>query len=182
LASRGIRLPEGGPDDPPEAETVRGLGNRKNEELLRTIERDGVAVYEGSRRFLEAARAAGLRRVVVSSSANTAAVLEATGLAPLIEERVDGRTAEAERLAGKPAPDTFLAGARRVGVTPTQAAVFEDAIAGVQAGRAGRFGFVVGVNRRGAEHGRQLSEQGADVVVADLADLMAARAAGEQHT
>jgi beta-phosphoglucomutase family hydrolase len=172
LRSRDIELPEGEPDDPPEAETVRGLGNRKNEELLRSIERDGVEVYAGSRRFLRAAQDAGLRRVVVSSSANTAAVLKATGLAALIEARVDGRTIEAEHLAGKPAPDTFVAGARLVGATPLQAAVFEDAIAGVQAGRAGNFGFVVGVNRHGDDHHRQLREQGADVVVADLAELL----------
>lgn len=181
LRSRGIELPEGEPDDPPEAETVRGVGNRKNEELLHTIERDGVDVYPGSRRFLEAARDAGLRRVVVSSSANTAAVLKVTGLAELVEERVDGRTIEAERLAGKPAPDTFLAGARRVGAAPAAAAVFEDAIAGVQAGRAGKFGFVVGVNRHGPEHRQQLCEQGADVVVADLAELMTKHEAERQH-
>ena len=172
LRSRGIELPEGQPDDPPDAETVRGLGNRKNDELLRTIERDGVAVYDGSRRFLTAARDAGLRRVVVSSSANTATVLQATGLQELVEARVDGHTIEAEHLAGKPAPDTFLIGARRVGATPAQAAVFEDAIAGVQAGRAGKFGFVVGVNRHGPDHRCQLSEQGADIVVADLAELI----------
>ena len=180
LRSRGIELPEGQKDDPPDADTVSGLGNRKNEELLRTIDRDGVTVYEGSRRFLTAARDAGLHRVVVSSSANTATVLQATGLHALVEARVDGHTIEAEHLAGKPAPDTFLAGARRVGATPAQAAVFEDAIAGVQAGRAGKFGFVVGVNRHGPGHRFQLSEQGADVVVADLAELITERPAEGQ--
>lgn len=180
LRSRGIELPEGQPDDPPDADTVSGLGNRKNEELLRTIERDGVAVYEGSRRFLTIARDAGLHRVVVSSSANTATVLQATGLHELVEARVDGHTIEAEHLAGKPAPDTFLAGARCVGAAPEQAAVFEDAIAGVQAGRAGAFGFVVGVNRHGPDHRHRLSEQGADIVVDDLAELLSAGTAEGQ--
>jgi len=170
LASRGITLPEGGPDDPPDAETVTGLGNRKNEALLKTIERDGVEVYEGSRRYLEAARDAGLRRAVVSSSANTRQVLEVTGLADLVEARVDALTATEQGLAGKPAPDTFLAGARALGVEPSQAVVFEDALAGVEAGRAGKFGHVVGVDRVGQADA--LREHGADVVVADLDELL----------
>lgn len=170
LASRGITLPEGQAEDPREAETVNGLANRKNEALLRRISEDGVEVFQGSRRYLQAARAAGLRRVVVSSSANTAAVLEVTGLAALVEGRVDGVTIREQRLQGKPAPDTFWAGARCAEVEPAQAAVFEDAVAGVAAGRAGRFGYVVGVDRVG--HAAALRAAGADVVVTDLADLL----------
>lgn len=170
LASRGITLPEGDPDDPPDADTVSGLGQRKNAELLRRVERDGVEVFEGSVRYLRAARDAGLRRVVVSSSTNTEAVLARTGLASLVEGRVDGVTLAREHLAGKPAPDSYLAGAALVGVPPAQAAVFEDSLAGVAAGRAGRFGFVVGVDRVG--HERALRDHGADVVVRDLAELL----------
>jgi len=170
LASRGIRLPEGNPDDGPGVETVHGLGNRKNEALLRRIQEQGVEVFEGSRRYLETARDAGLRRVVVSSSANTAEVLEVTGLAALVEGWIDGRTIAAQGLRGKPAPDTFLAGARYVGAAPAQAAVFEDALAGVAAGRAGGFGFVVGVDRTG--HPDALRAHGADIVVSDLAELL----------
>lgn len=173
LASRGIELPEGAADDPPDAPTVQGLGNRKNSLLLATIARDGVAVYEGSRRYLQAAAAAGLRRAVVSSSANTAQVLEVTGLAALVELRVDGVTAREEQLAGKPAPDTFLRAAELLGVQPRQAAVFEDALAGVQAGRAGHFGHVVGVDRVG--QAAALTRHGADTVVQDLAQLLEAQ-------
>lgn len=172
LRSRGIELPEGDADDPPGAQTVHGLGNRKNAALQEAIERDGVTVYEGSRRYLRAARAVGLRHVVVSSSANTEQVLRVTGLLPLVEDRVDGVTIAQRGLAGKPAPDTFVEGARRVDATPGQSAVFEDALAGVEAGRAGRFGFVVGVNRVSGEHGRQLREHGASVVVNDLSELL----------
>lgn len=171
LASRGITLPEGDPDDPPGAETINGLGNRKNEALLQAIEEDGVEVFEGSRRYLEAARDAGLRRVVVSSSANTETVLQVTGLAEYIEGRIDGVTLRTQQdLQGKPAPDTFLAGARCVDVEPAQAAVFEDALAGVEAGRAGGFGYVVGVDRVGQADA--LREHGADIVVSDLAELL----------
>ncbi len=170
LASRGISLPEGGADDPPDAETVHGIGRRKNDEVVRRIHTDGVEVFAGSRRYLEAAAAAGLRRAVVSSSANTAAVLEVSGLAPLVELRVDGVTIREEGIAGKPAPDTFLTAARRLGVAPGQAAVFEDALAGVAAGRAGDFGIVVGVDRTG--QAAALREHGADVVVSDLAELL----------
>jgi beta-phosphoglucomutase family hydrolase len=177
LASRGIALPEGHPDDDPGTETVYGLGNRKNEALLRRIRGEGVAVFEGSRRYLEAARDAGLRRVVVSSSANTREVLAATGLDRLVEGRIDGLTIVAEGLRGKPAPDTFLAGARCVGVEPPRAAVFEDALAGVAAGRAGGFGFVVGVDRTG--HADALRVHGADVVVRDLAELLNGRGDAE---
>jgi beta-phosphoglucomutase family hydrolase len=135
LTARGIELPEGQSSDPPAAETVRGLGNRKNELVLRLIREGGVEVYDGSVRYLEAARDAGLRRAVVSSSANTRDVLVAAGIEGFFEARIDGVVAEREGLKGKPAPDTFLAGARALDVAPTQAAVFEDALAGVTAGR-----------------------------------------------
>lgn len=170
LASRGIELPEGAGDDPLEAETVHGLGTRKNELVLCLIAERGVHAYEGSVRFLEAAREAGLRRAVVSASANTRDVLAAAGIAELFEVRVDGVVAEREQLRGKPAPDTFLAAARALAVAPAQAAVFEDALAGVEAGRAGGFGCVVGVDRVG--HADALRAHGADVVVADLAELL----------
>ena len=170
LASRGIELPEGDPSDPPDRGTVCGLGNRKNVTLLRQIRENGVNVFEGSRRYLEAARDAGLRRAVVSSSANTREVLEVTGLAPLIEVVVDGVTIREEGLRGKPAPDTFLVAAERLGVPPANAAVFEDALAGVEAARAGGFGYVVGVDRVG--QAAALRTRGADVVVSDLAELL----------
>jgi beta-phosphoglucomutase family hydrolase len=172
LASRGISLPEGDADDGADAQTVLGLGNRKNGLLLERIHSDGVAVYDGSRRYLEAARDAGLRRVVVSSSANTADVLHVTGLDRLVEGRVDGVTLAQQHLRGKPAPDSFLAGAALVGVQAAQAVVFEDATSGVQAGQAGKFGYVVGVNRIDDKHAQALREQGADVVVRDLAELL----------
>ncbi len=172
LASRGITLPEGAMDDPPEAETVYGVGNRKNRLLLAHIRTQGVQVYEGSRDYLRAARDAGLRRCVVSSSANTADVLRVTGLDEFVEARVDGLTLVQRGLPGKPAPDAFLAGAELFDVPPAQAAVFEDATSGVQAGRAGHFGIVVGVNRLDQEHEDALREHGADIVVRDLADLL----------
>jgi beta-phosphoglucomutase family hydrolase len=170
LASRGITLPEGSPDDPASDETVYGLGNRKNAILLDLIRAGGLAPYPGSVRYLEAARAAGLRCAVVSSSANAGEVLEATGLARYLDARVDGVTIREQLLPGKPAPDTFLAAAKLLGVTPPQAAVFEDALAGVQAGRAGGFGFVVGVDRVG--HADALRAHGAHIVVRDLAELL----------
>lgn len=170
LASRGIVLPDGEPDDSPDADTVYGVGNRKNQALLKRIEQDGVRVFEGSRRYLEAVRAAGLAVAVVSSSANTAQVLAVTGLAAFIEQRVDGVTIRELGLAGKPAPDAFLTAADRVGVEPRRAAVFEDALAGVEAGRAGGFGAVVGVNRH--DQADELRAHGATVVVADLAELL----------
>jgi len=170
LASRGIRLPEGAPDDPPGRETVAGLGNRKNALVLELIARDGVEVYDGSARYLRAAADAGLRRALVSSSANTRAVLEAVGLLDAFEVIVDGVVAAQRGLKGKPAPDTFLQGARELGVAPAAAVVFEDALAGVEAGRAGRFGCVVGVNR--ADQADALREHGATIVVDDLAELL----------
>jgi beta-phosphoglucomutase family hydrolase len=174
LRSRGIELPEGDPDDPTdqpiEQVSVNGLGNRKNDIVQRRIREDGVEVYDGSVRYLHAVRAAGLKTAVVSSSANTAEVLKVTGLTDLFDARVDGQVARERNLPGKPKPDTFLAGAADLGVEATQAAVFEDALAGVEAGRAGGFGLVVGVDRVGQRDA--LKEHGADVVVDDLADLL----------
>jgi beta-phosphoglucomutase family hydrolase len=170
LQSRGIDLPMGSPQDPPDAETVHALGTRKNNLVLELIRRQGVEPYEGSVRFAEAAREAGLRRAVVSSSTNCRDVLATAGIDQLFEEVIDGVVAEREGLAGKPAPDTFLAGARRLGADPGQAAVFEDALAGVEAGRAGNFGWVVGVDRSG--QAEALRRRGADVVVEDLAELL----------
>jgi beta-phosphoglucomutase family hydrolase len=173
LASRGIRLPDGGPDDPPDAETVHALGRRKNELVLRRITEDGVGVYPGSQRYLSAVRQAGLRTAVVSSSTNATEVLAVTGLADALDVRIDGVAAERQHLAGKPAPDTFLAAAEALGVPPVRAVVFEDALAGVAAGRAGKFGFVIGVDRVG--QAEELHKHGADVVVTDLADLLVPR-------
>jgi HAD superfamily hydrolase (TIGR01509 family) len=170
LASRGIELPQGTPADPPEAETIDGLGNRKNELVLKLIREHGVQPYEGSVRYVHAAKDAGLRCAVVSSSTNTHDVLKAAGIDDLFDQIVDGVVAEREHLKGKPAPDTYLAGARAVGVEPHEAAVFEDALAGVEAGRAGSFGIVVGVDRAG--QAEALRAHGADVVVKDLAELL----------
>jgi beta-phosphoglucomutase family hydrolase len=172
LASRHITLPEGEPDDPPDRETIHGVGNRKNELLQHRIKADGVRVYEGSRRYLAAARDAGLRRAVVSSSANTADVLRVTGLDEYVEARVDGVTIVEQHLSGKPAPDSFLEGARQLGVAAAQAVVFEDATAGVEAGARGHFGYVVGVNRLDERHAADLKAHGATVVVGDLAELL----------
>jgi beta-phosphoglucomutase family hydrolase len=169
LASRGITLPDGTPNDPPTAETVYGLGNRKNVELLKKIDEDGVEVYDGSVAYLKAAAAAGLRRIVVSSSANTKQVLDVTGLGQYIEGRIDGVTLREQNIPGKPSPAPYLAGAALAGVAPEQAAVFEDAISGVQSGRAGHF-FVVGVDRVG--QAGALRDNGADVVVQDLSELL----------
>jgi beta-phosphoglucomutase family hydrolase len=170
LASRGIELPEGDPSDPPSAETVHGLGNRKNELVLALLKRDGVESYEGSVRYVHAVREAGLHTAVVSASANCREVLEAAGIEDLFEVRIDGVVVEERHLRGKPAPDTFLAAAKELGVEPGGAAVFEDALAGVEAGRAGNFGFVVGVDRTGQRDA--LRQHGADIVVSDLAELL----------
>jgi beta-phosphoglucomutase family hydrolase len=170
LESRGIDLPMGSPSDPSEAETIHALGTRKNDLVLELIRQEGVEPYEGSVRFAEAARDQGLRRAVVSSSTNCKDVLEAAGIDHLFEVRIDGVVAERDGLAGKPAPDTFLAGARALDAEPSEAAVFEDAQAGVEAGRAGDFGWVVGVDRTG--QAEALRRRGADVVVDDLAELL----------
>ena len=170
LASRHVDLPDGTPDDPPDANTVAGLGNRKNDLVQRLIREDGVQVYDGSMRYVKAVRDAQLRTAVVSSSKNTDEVLAAAGIAGLFDDVVDGHAVEDRGLHGKPAPDTFLAAARDLDVEPGNAAVFEDALAGVEAGRAGGFGFVVGVNR--SDEAEALRAHGADVVVDDLGELL----------
>ena len=170
LRSRGIALPEGGPSDPPDAPTVHGLSNGKNDRVLALLAAGAVEVYQGSVRYVRACRDAGLRTAVVSASANTRQVLESAGIAELFAARVDGITAREQGLAGKPAPDTFLAGARALGARPAQAAVFEDALAGVEAGRAGGFALVVGVDRVGQADA--LMNRGADIVVRDLSELL----------
>jgi beta-phosphoglucomutase family hydrolase len=170
LASRHVELPEGDTGDPPAAETVHGLGNRKNELVLRLIHDQGVEPYEGSVRYVGAVREAGLRTAVVSSSANCRDVLHAAGIEDRFEVVVDGVVAAREHLRGKPEPDTFLSAARALGLGPDGCAVFEDALAGVAAGRAGHFAYVVGVDRVG--QAEALREHGADVVVGDLAELL----------
>ncbi len=170
LESRGIHLPDGEDDDPAGTPTVAGLGNAKNEIVLRRIRTDGVEVYPSSVDYVRAVRASGRRTAVVSSSANTADVLHVTGIEDLFDARVDGVVAKERHLPGKPAPDTFLAGAQALGVDAAHAAVFEDALAGVEAGRAGGFAVVVGVERAG--HADDLRAHGADVVVADLGELL----------
>src|SRR5207244_5255914 len=149
LESRGIHLPEGTHDDPPDAETIGGLGNRKNQLVVALIHSQGVKPYEGSVRYVHAVIEAGLKRAVVSSSTNCRDVLAAAGLADLFDTIIDGHVAEQRHLRGKPAPDTFLEAAKELGVAAADAAVFEDALAGVEAGRAGGFGYVVGVDRVG---------------------------------
>jgi beta-phosphoglucomutase family hydrolase len=161
LVSRGINAAE---------PTIRMLGDRKNALVLELIERDGVQPYDGSIRYLRAVGDVGLRRGVVSSSANTPAVLAAAGISNFFDVVVDGVVAEREHLRGKPAPDTFLAAVETLACVPAEAAVFEDALAGVAAGRAGGFGFVVGVDRVGQR--AALREHGADIVVDDLAELL----------
>ena len=170
LASRGIELPDGDPDDSGDKDTVYGLGTRKNDAFQETLQSDGVKVFDGSRRYLEKVAAAGLATAVVSSSANTRQVLEITGLEKFIQQRVDGVTLREEHIAGKPAPDSFLRAAQLLGVEAAAAAVFEDALSGVEAGHAGHFGYVVGVDRVG--HADALRQHGADVVVTDLAELL----------
>ena len=171
LASRDIELPEGSPDDASDAETIDGIGNQKNDLVQEILERDGVEVYDGSVAFVKAAREAGLKRAVVSASANCRAVLEAAAILDLFDEIVDGTTAEEQHLRGKPHPDTYLAGAKALGVDASEGAVFEDATAGVQAGHDGHFGYVVGVDR--VDHATALEQHGADVVVKDLSELLA---------
>jgi beta-phosphoglucomutase family hydrolase len=170
LRSRDIELPDGSEDDAPGFDTIDALGNLKNKIVLEMIRKDGVEPYEGSVRYVHAAIDAGLHRAVVSSSTNCRDVLTTAGIEDLFEAVVDGVVAEREQLKGKPAPDTFLAGARALGVDAAQAAVFEDAIAGVEAGRAGNFGYVVGVDRVGQADA--LAAHGADRVVRDLSELL----------
>jgi beta-phosphoglucomutase family hydrolase len=170
LASRGITLPEGSPGDPADAATVQGIATRKNQLVLAELDEHGVEVYPGSVDYLRAVKAAGLSTAVVTASANGEQVIAAAGFADLIDARIDGIVAARDGLRGKPQPDTFLAGARALGTDPAEAVVFEDALSGVAAGRAGKFGYVVGVDRVGQAEG--LAEQGADVVVEDLAELL----------
>ncbi len=170
LASRGIDLPEGTPDDPPGTATVYGLSNRKNALVLAKLAAGGVQVYEGSIRYIRAVRKKGIATAIVSSSANTKQVLDSAGIADLFDIRIDGLIAAERGLRGKPAPDTFLAAAEELHVPPSRAAVFEDALAGVEAGRAGGFALVVGVDRVG--QAQQLKAHGADIVVKDLAELL----------
>jgi beta-phosphoglucomutase family hydrolase len=170
LASRGITLPEGSAGDPADAATVLGIAARKNELVLRELDEHGVEVYPGSVDYLRAVKAAGYSTAVVTASANGEQVIAAAGFADLIDTRVDGVVTAREGLRGKPHPDTFLAGARLLGVEPAEAVVFEDATSGVAAGKAGHFGFVVGVDRVG--HADELAAEGADVVVQDLSELM----------
>ncbi|TIC81085.1 beta-phosphoglucomutase family hydrolase [Nocardioides sp. GY 10127] len=170
LASRGITLPEGGADDPADAVSVRGLGNRKNQAFNEVLERDGVAAYPGSVLLLDHLAEVGVPLAVVSSSANAPSVLAAAGLTDRFRLVVDGRVAAEEGLAGKPAPDTYLAAAEHLGVPADAAVVVEDAVSGVRAGAAGAFAHVVGVDRGvGAD---VLTENGATTVVADLAELV----------
>ncbi|MFJ6718578.1 MULTISPECIES: HAD family phosphatase [unclassified Streptomyces] len=173
LESRGIRLPEGGPDDPPDARTVNGVGNRKNQLVLKKIHDEGVEAYDGTLRYIETARAGGLKTAIVSSSANARDVLHSIGAEHLFDVRVDGVVAAERELPGKPHPDTFLSAARDLGVDAEHAAVYEDALAGMDAGRSGGFGFVVGVDRVGQRDA--LYAHGADVVVKDLAELLRER-------
>ncbi|GAA5188471.1 beta-phosphoglucomutase family hydrolase [Rugosimonospora acidiphila] len=176
LASRGVMVPEGSPEDPADADTVEGLSERKDEIFRRMVEKGGIQPYPGSERYLRAVRAAGLRTAVVSASRHCAQIVRAAGLEDLLDARIDGIVAARDRLPGKPAPDTYRAAAGLLNVIPTQAAVFEDALAGVSAGRAGRFGYVVGVDRIGDQgphsHSADLKAHGADAVVRDLADLL----------
>ncbi|PWI05473.1 hypothetical protein DIZ27_39160 [Streptomyces sp. NWU339] len=170
LASRGIELPEGSDDDSPELDTVHGLGNRKNALLLEKIHTQGVEAYAGSVRYVEAVRASGLSTAVVSSSANAYDALASAGIEGLFDVRIDGVVAAERKLPGKPRPDTFLEAAHDLGVEPGAAAVFEDALAGMDAGRSGRFGYIVGIDRVG--QAQALHQHGADIVVGDLAELL----------
>lgn len=170
LKSRDIELPEGEPDAPAASATVRGLGNRKNELVLQLIKEKGVDPYEGSVAYVKAVDEAGLKTAVVSSSTNCKDVLRVAGFEGVFTTIVDGTVAEAEGLKGKPAPDTFLYGAEKLGVEAADAAVFEDALGGVEAGHAGNFGITIGVNRVGQADA--LKEHGADIVVDDLKELM----------
>jgi beta-phosphoglucomutase family hydrolase len=170
LEARGITLPEGTPDDPPGTDTIYGLSNAKNKVLLGLLAADGVKPYPGSVRYLDSVKAAGLRTAVVSASENCHAVLAAAGLAGRFDAVIDGVIAKQDKLAGKPAPDTYLAAAAALNAPVATAAVYEDALAGVQAGRAGQFGWVVGVDRVG--QAADLRASGADVVVTDLAELL----------
>jgi beta-phosphoglucomutase family hydrolase len=180
LESRGIELPEGTPDDPPGTPTIHGLSNRKNDLVLAKLAAGGVHVYEGSVTYIHTVRQAGIRTAIVSSSANTKQILDSAGLAGLFDVRIDGLIAEERGLRGKPAPDTFLAAAEELGVPASRGAVFEDALAGVEAGRAGHFALVVGVDRVG--QAGELRKHGADIVVRDLIELLNQDAPADKDT
>jgi HAD superfamily hydrolase (TIGR01509 family) len=169
LTSRGIRLPEGSPDDPSHVETVGGLGNRKNDLVNKIIEDAGVEPYEGTVKLIRQLRHQGFKIAVVTSSQNCTAVLRAAKLDALFDIRVDGNTILAEHLSGKPAPDTFLMAAKLLGVESSRAVVIEDALSGVEAGSNGKFGLVIGVARKG--NAEELRQHGAHVVVNDLGEL-----------
>jgi beta-phosphoglucomutase family hydrolase len=170
LTSRGIRLPEGRPDDPPEAETVDGLGNRKNELVNKIVEEKGVAPYEGRVELIRQLRHREFKIAVVTSSQNCTAVLKAAKLDHCFDVQVDGNVIHAHHLAGKPAPDSYLMAARLLGVGPARAIVIEDALSGVEAGRNGNFGLVIGVARKG--NAEELGQHGAHLVVTDLGELV----------
>ena len=170
LRSRELHLPEGSPDDPPQAETVGGLGNRKNELINKVVQEEGVEPYEGSVHFIHQLRDRGFKIAVVTSSQNCDAVLRAAQLDAFFEIRVDGHMIQAHELAGKPAPDTFLMAAKLLGVEPARTVVIEDAISGVQAGSHGHFGLVIGVARKG--NAEELRQHGAHLVVNDLGELV----------
>jgi beta-phosphoglucomutase family hydrolase len=172
LESRDIHLPEGSPDDKPGTATIYGLSNEKNDLVIEKIKTDGVKVYDDTIKYIKAVRAGGLHTAIVSSSANTVDVLKSAGISDLFDTRVDAQVAKKENLKGKPAPDTFLAAARNLDVAPDHSAVFEDALAGVEAGHAGHFALTVGVDRVGNGHGDALRQHGADVVVTDVASLL----------
>jgi beta-phosphoglucomutase family hydrolase len=170
LASRDITLEEGTVDSPPDSDTVYGLGNRKNVLIHQVLQTDGVEVFQGTLDWITYLHEVGIRTAVVSSSKNCEAILKVAGISDLFEVRVDGVIAGERSLPGKPAPDTFLEGAREMGVTAQRSVVVEDAIVGVQAGRAGEFGLVIGVDRHGEAN--QLKENGADIVVQCLSEMI----------
>jgi beta-phosphoglucomutase family hydrolase len=170
LESRSVHLPYGEPDSPPNNETICGLGNRKDEMVKEAIGSEGVEAYEGSVAFVRRLRRQGIKTAVVSASSNCEAVLTSAGIADLFDARIDGEVAARLKLAGKPAPDTFLKAAEELGVAPNRAVVVEDAISGVQAGRDGGFGLVIGVDRKG--DAESLWENGADIVVVDVGEML----------
>lgn len=171
LESRGISLPRGEPDDPPSVETICGLGNQKNQFFVNHLRTQGVKAFSSTVEFIHELQALGIHTAVISASKNCKEVLEAAGVLGLFEVRVDGVVSAELGLAGKPDPAVFLEAARRLGVPTADAAVVEDAIAGVEAGRRGEFGLVVGVDRTG--HPDELAAGGADIVVSDLSELTA---------
>ncbi len=170
LESRGIELPYGDPGDPPGALSVCGLGNRKDRLFNKVLKVEGVEAYEGTIRWTRDLRGRGLKTAVVSSSKNCKTIMEAAAIEDLFDARVDGEIAQRLKIPGKPAPDTYLKAARELSVSPDRAVVVEDALSGVQAGRRGGFGLVIGVDRHG--DAKALLDNGADIVVADLAEML----------